>query len=375
MSYAAHAAPSVRAASSPPEQSREHSEPGAAVPPRTMLAVVKQGPGPEAVVLRELPVPVPAAGQVLVKVAATGICGTDVHIAHDEYAAEPPVVMGHEVTGTVVAAGGDEEAHWLGLRVALETYFSACEACAPCRSGRRNLCAKRRSIGSFEDGGFASHLVVPARNLHALPDWLDEVEGALAEPLACVAHCLMSPAIVQAGDRVLVTGPGTMGQLAAQVALAHGAEVTLLGLPRDAERLAIAASLGIATATELPAAGEYDVVLEASGSEGGARLALGAARRGGRYVQIGIFGRPVALDLDQVLTKELVITSGFASTAASWADAMRLLERRLVRLAPLVTARVPLPEFDDAFGAAQRGEGIKTLIVPGLIPQNGQSAR
>src|SRR5699024_2451623 len=103
---------------------------------------------------------------------------------------EPPVVLGHEITGTVDAVGSAEHESWLGRRVAVETYFSTCERCEQCRAGRRNLCADRRSLGSFEDGGFAQWVLVPALNLHELPEGLEHEEGALLEPLACVAHCL-----------------------------------------------------------------------------------------------------------------------------------------------------------------------------------------
>lgn len=329
-----------------------------------MRAVLKTGPGEGAVEVSTVPVPQTVPGTARVRVVATGICGTDVHIARDEYASEPPVVMGHEITGVVDEVGSGEDQHWVGTRVALETYFSACERCAWCRAGRRNLCPARRSIGSYEHGGFAEYVVVPVLNLHALPAWLGEHEGALCEPLACVAQCLMDPPAVQPGDRVLVTGPGAMGQLCAQVALAHGGVVTLAGLPQDSDRLAVAAALGIETTTEAAEAGAYDVVIEASGAAPAAAMALRAARRGGRYVQVGIFGAPVTVDLDQVLYKELVMTSGFASTATSWASAVRLLEDRRVTLAPLVTQRFALTDFHAALASAQRGEGLKTVVVP-----------
>lgn len=331
---------------------------------RMMRAVVKTGPGEEGVILDHVPVPDVPDGYAKVEVAGTGICGTDIHIAHDEYANEPPVVMGHEITGTVLEVGDEADASLIGDRVACETYFSTCGVCAACRDGRANLCQSRRSVGSYEHGGFAEFVVVPVKNLHRLPEGLGDVDGALAEPLACVAQCLMNPAVVQAGDRVLVTGPGAMGQLAAQVARAHGGRVTLSGLPQDADRLAVAGRLGIAVTTGGPDEAAFDVVIECSGSAGGAGVALRAARRGGRYVQVGIFGRPVQVDLDLVLYKELVVSSGFASTAASWRAAMRLIETGAVRLGPLVSQVLPLERFADAFDSAKRGEGLKTVVSP-----------
>jgi L-iditol 2-dehydrogenase len=329
-----------------------------------MLAVVKTGPGSENVVLKRVPEPEPAAGQARIRVLATGICGTDVHVAHDEYAHEAPVTMGHEILGVVESVGAGVDAGLVGSRVACETYFSTCGVCDWCRAGRPNLCPKRRSIGSFENGGFARFLVLPVINLHPLPESLGELEGVLSEPLACVAQCLLDPPVVNSGDRVLVTGPGAMGQLAAQVARAQGGSVTLAGLERDADRLAVAASLGLGTTTDVPEADAYDVVIECSGSAPGAATALRSARRGARYVQVGIFGREVTLPFDLVLYKELVVSSGFASTPTSWRRAMALIEQDLVTLAPLVTRQVPLSDWSEAFDAAAAGEGIKTVVIP-----------
>ncbi|MDQ0642210.1 alcohol dehydrogenase catalytic domain-containing protein [Microbacterium murale] len=336
----------------------------------TMQAVIKRGPGLAGIEIGEVDVPSAGPGQVIVDVLATGICGTDVHIAHDEYAHERPVVMGHEVFGVVSAVGSESDVGWLGAKVAVETYFSACEMCDMCRAGRRNLCGDRRSIGSFRNGGFAERLLIPVINLHRLPDTPGALDGVLSEPLACVAQCLLDPPIVQPGDRVLVTGPGAMGQLAAQVARASGGVVTLAGLPADAERLAVAADFGIGTTTEAPADDSFDVVIECSGSAPGAAGAMRAARRGARYVQVGIFGREVTLPFDIVLYKELTITSGFASTPTSWRTAMRLIEAGDVVLTPLVTKRVSLDAFFDALDAAAHGEGLKTVVVP-----KGESVR
>jgi len=330
---------------------------------------VKSGVGPENVIVTTVPVPGTPPGFAKVEVIATGICGTDVHVAHDEYAHEPPVVMGHEILGRVVGVGSDADASWIGVRVACETYFSTCEKCQWCRSGRRNLCPFRRSLGSFENGGFAEYVVMPVINLHALPEWMGELDGVLSEPLACVAQCLMDPPVVNAGDRVFVTGPGAMGQLAAQVAKAHGGLVTLAGLPKDADRLAIAASLGIEVTTGTVDAGAFDVVLECSGSAPGAAAAFRAARRGACYVQVGIFGKEVTVPFDDILYKELTVTSGFASTPTSWRHAMALIEQKLVTLAPLVTKRVPLAQFSEALHAVEAGEGLKSVVIPGGAPE------
>lgn len=330
----------------------------------TMRAVVKSGEGARNVIVDDVLVPVTPPGFAKVQVIATGICGTDVHVAHDEYGYEAPVVMGHEILGRVVDVGASDDEQWVGKRVACETYFSACEQCDMCRAGRRNLCRARRSLGSFENGGFAQFVVMPVINLHALPDSLGEYDGVLSEPLACVTHCLLDPPLINVGDHVFVTGPGAMGQLAAQVARAQGGNVTLAGLPKDRERLAVAESLGIQTTTDVVAEDAFDVVIECSGSAPGAGAAFRAARRGARYIQVGIFGSDVSVPFDQVLYKELQVSSGFASTPTSWRRAINLIRQGRVTLGPLVTKRVRLSQFAAALAAAEQGEGLKTIVIP-----------
>ncbi len=300
---------------------------------------------------------------VRIAVVATGVCGTDLHIEAGEYPTAPPVTMGHEISGTVAEVGDGVPAAWLGEPVVCETFFATCEQCQWCRAGQRNLCPDRRSLGSHVDGGFASSVVVPARNLHRLPDGVGASAAALAEPLACVCHALLDPPLIGAGDQVLVTGPGPMGLLAAQVARAMGASVTVLGLPSDADRLTVAEELGARAGHEPD--GEYDVVVECSGSGGGAAVALASARRAGRYVQVGVFGRDVTLDLNAVLLKELTLTSGFASTPGAWLRAMALLAGGHVRLEPLVSSILPLRQWRTAFDDLLAGRGLKIALSAG----------
>jgi L-iditol 2-dehydrogenase len=302
---------------------------------------------------------------VVLEVVGAGICGTDLHILDGDYETAVPVTMGHEVSGEVVEVGEGVDDGWLGARVVSETYFSTCGRCEHCRAGRINLCPERQSIGTHVDGAFARRLHVPVRNLHRLPDWLDGHVAALAEPLACVCHSLLEPAAVRDGDAVLVTGPGPVGLLAAQVARAAGGRVHVRGRPHDRVRLEAARALGFATSTtEDGALEEADVVVECSGSEAGMAVCLAAARRGGRYVQIGLAGRAVTLPFDLVCFRELTITSGFASTPSSWAKALALLESRSVDLEPLLSAVVPLEEWERAFAATRAGEGIKFVLDP-----------
>ena len=334
-----------------------------------MKGLAKLAAGRENVELVDRPEPVAGAGQVVLEVEAAGICGTDLHIVDDEFRSWPPVTMGHEVCGVVAEVGERVAPDWLGARVVSETYFSTCGRCEQCRRGSANLCVERRSIGSAVDGAFAPRLLVPARGLHRIPDWLPSAAAALVEPLACVCHCLLDPAVVASGDEVLVVGPGPVGLLAAQVARTGGARVVVEGTEHDARRLALARELGC----EPTVAGTpvrdldgrlFDVVVECSGSEAGIATCLQLARGGGRYVQIGIAGRPVTLAFDQICYRELTLTSGNASTAESWRRALGLVESRAVALEPLVSEVLPLVAWERAFAAARAGDGIKFVLDP-----------
>lgn len=341
----------------------------------TVPGLIKRAPGAEQVGLGSVPRPVPGPGEVLVEVHATGICGTDLHIQDDEFPSLPPVVMGHEVTGVVVEAGPGAEPH-LGRRVALETYFSTCDRCDACRAGRRNLCPERRSIGSHVNGGFSTHVVVPARNLHDVHPDVSDHAGALYEPLACVAQCLCDPAVASPGDRALVVGPGAMGILAAQVLRSQGADVTVSGTARDQRRLDVAGALGLHTVEADALAGGtpdggFDVVADCSGSAPGIDAGLRATRRGGRYVQIGLTGKPITLDIDLICLRELLVSSGFASTPRSWRRAERLVAEGHVRLDPLVTDAAPLSGWQAAFERTRRAEGLKLVIDPRLDTGSG----
>jgi L-iditol 2-dehydrogenase len=329
-----------------------------------VIGLAKLAPGAGKVALAERPEPRASPGHVVVEVTGAGICGTDLHIHDGEYASAPPVTMGHEISGMVADVGEDVDGDWRGARVVTETFFSTCGACAFCRAGRPNLCPERRSLGTHVDGGFAARVATPVTNLHRIPDWIEGHVAAMAEPLACVCHSLLDPARVEDGDAVLVVGPGPIGLLAAQVARASGGSVHVRGTPRDAVRLEAARTLGLETSTTDDGPVEADVVVECSGAAAGMAFGLESARRGGRYVQMGLAGKDVTLPFDIVCYHELEVTAGFASTPASWLRALALIEAREVDLGPLLSDVVPLADWERAFAATRGGEGIKYVLAP-----------
>jgi len=333
-----------------------------------MPGLIKSAKGAQNVALGTVPRPTPGPGEVIVQVYATGICGTDLHIQDDEFPSIPPVVMGHEITGRVVESGPGAE-DWVGKRVSLETYFYTCDSCHACRAGRRNLCPTRRSIGSHVNGGFATHVKVPQRNLHEVHESVGEHAGALYEPLSCVAQCLCDPAVASPGDTALVVGPGAMGILSAQVLKSQGAAVTISGTPGDQQRLDIAESLGItpvlaADVESVTPEGGFDVVADASGNERGIDAGLRAVRKGGHYVQVGLAGKPITVDIDLICLRELAVTSGFASTPQSWHRVEKLIAQGLVTLDPLVTDVSPLSRWETSFERTRKADGLKLMLDP-----------
>lgn len=342
-----------------------------------MKAVMKVAPGKGNIEVWDIPEPVASPGQVLIKVAAAGICGTDLHIYHDEFKTNPPVVLGHEVAGEVAALGDGVEGLEPGTRVTTETYFSTCGYCRYCRTGHENLCLERRSIGSGVNGGFTSFVVVPAKNIHPLPANLSYQAGALTEPLACVVHGVLSTPTVRPGDLAVLAGPGAIGLLTLQVLKAAGATVVVLGTGADEKRLQLAQQLGAdltlnvqqanvaGTVRELSFEGlGADVVYECSGAGPAAAQLLELVRREGRYVQIGLFGKAVSWDLDQVCYKELKVTGSNASVPAAWIQALKLLESGVVNTEALITNSFPVTAWQEAFETFDSKRGVKLLLTP-----------
>jgi L-iditol 2-dehydrogenase len=248
--------------------------------------------------------------------------------------------------------------------------------CALCRGGRINLCLERRSIGSAVNGGFTSYVIVPERNIHVLPDNVSFLSGALTEPLACVVHAVLETSHLVTGDVAVIAGPGAIGLLTAQVAKACGALTILLGTEGDEHRLEVAERLGVDhvqvverniyrdLVAELTHGAGADVVYECSGAQPAAQVLLDVVKRRGRYTQIGLFGKSVVWDLDQVCYKELAVAGSFATVPSSFDRALRLLAEGSVVIEPLVSGVFPVTQWQEAFDVFQNRSGLKTVLRP-----------
>ncbi|UGQ10855.1 alcohol dehydrogenase catalytic domain-containing protein [Yinghuangia sp. ASG 101] len=316
----------------------------------------------------------PKPGDVLVRVHAVGICGSDREVFHGtrpEGYVRYPVVPGHEWSGTVEAVGEGVSDALTGRRVVAEG-FRNCQVCDRCRAGETSLCtAGYEETGFTLPGAMADTVTVPARLLHVLPDDADPTAAALLEPAACAAAAALR-ADVRPGERVAVVGTGTLGLLSLQL-LAASSPAELLAVGRHAAHADRARRCGATAFTEPGSApGEFDVVVEAAGSPGSARAAAGMLRRGGRLVLTGIAGSGAAgLDPTDLVVRRLDVRTVFGATPAAWAHAVRAFAAGLLDPSHLVTHRFPVTEFARAIElvGADDPEVGKVLLFPGAVPE------
>jgi L-iditol 2-dehydrogenase len=332
-------------------------------------ALVIERPGRASVA--DVEQPEPGAGEVLVRVAATGICGSDVEILDGRRPApyvRYPIIPGHEWAGTVEAFGAGVTGIDKGSYVVAEG-FRACGNCARCREGLTNLCeAEYAETGFTHPGACAEFVSVPASLVHVLPDGADLEAAALLEPAACVA-CGLLETELRPGLSAAVVGAGTLGLLAiALLRLASPRRLTLVGTRLDRLRLGreLGADETIDVAGALPA-GQFDLVFEAANRPEGAQLALRLARRGGTVVLEGISGvDEPALTADLISLGNLRVQGIFGASRAAWRWVVDLFEQGQLDPAPLVTHRLPLERYDEAFALLRdrTAAALKVQFVP-----------
>ena len=342
-----------------------------------MKGVVKYERGDGFVELRDIEDSEPGIDQVKIRVEATGICGSDLHILHDtiNFRIRPPVIMGHEFSGVVVEVGkqADDKIR-VGDRVTGEPTIYRCGKCDLCLSGFYNLCSNREVMGYYHHGSFAPFC--NATLVHKLPDNVGFEAGAMTELLACCVHSVIEQGGVRAGDFVAITGPGPVGLLSALVAKAEGGSVLLCGTTRDQKRLELALELGIDHTIDIDTedpikrindlTGGYgaDVVIECAGVAAAIDLALNLVRKRGSFSQVGLPGFPVTIDFEKVAYKELRISGGIGQRRSAWKRALRLMEQNAISCEKLVSHQLPLNEWERAFDLAENQEGIKVMLRP-----------
>lgn len=342
-----------------------------------MKAVVKIQEGKGNVKVTEAEKPVPEQGQVLIRVKAAGICGTDLHILNDNsYPIKPPVTLGHEVSGVIEELGQGVEGWKVGDAVVSETYYYTCGNCFFCKTGNINLCEKKLSIGSGVNGAMADFVRVPAKNLHHMPKGFTFEEACMTEPLVCCVQAVFQHASLQPGDKVVLTGPGTIGLLTLQAIKLFGCDVIVLGTKKDEERLKMAKRLGADQImyVEEPDLQERvkaycrgvgaDSAFDCSGAGAAINLCMDLMRKGGHFTQVGIPGKPVAIDMGKVVLREYTIAGTYATRPVWWDKTIELLNAGKIQLKPLMSETYSLCDWEKGFTNALNGVGFKHILVP-----------
>jgi len=345
--------------------------------PRTMRALVKQGPG-VGMTLQEVPLPAVGSNEVLIRVHHAGVCGTDLHIWEwDAWASgrlKPPVVVGHEFAGEIVRLGPEAEAAGLlamGDLVTAEGHI-VCGDCHPCRIGLGHVCRRTRIIGVDRDGAFADYIVMPASNVMKLDGIPTEI-GAVMDPLGNAVHTVLAGDIP--GSRVMVLGCGPIGCFAVGVARAAGASLVVAS-DFNARRLEIAKTMGahvtlnpgkedvVARVRELTGGDGVDLVCEMSGHPSGHGQAFAAVRLGGRVNFLGTPSRTTEVDFARdVIFKGLTLYGVTGRRMyGTWQQMFRFLRAGQLDPRPVITHRFPLEQMADAIQVIKDGQAGKVIL-------------
>ncbi|WP_457629285.1 L-threonine 3-dehydrogenase [Oceanithermus sp.] len=343
-----------------------------------MKALVKEAPAP-GLSLRDVPVREPGPGEILIRIKAASICGTDLHIWRwDHWAAgrlRPPVITGHEFAGVVEAVGPGVTTPRVGDHVSLESHV-ACHTCYQCRTGKGHICQNTRILGVDTDGGFAEYATVPAENAWVNPPDLPWEVAAVLEPFGNAVHTVYSGVGVE-GKSVLVTGAGPIGLMAIAVARASGATL-VVATDLQPYRLEFARRMGadrvvnvreedpVEVVRELTGGQGVEVLVEFSGDERAIHQGLQALMPGGEARILGIPSDPIRFDLAGELVMRGITAVGIAGRRLyeTWYQGSGLIYSGRVDLEPLITHRFAMRDYAEAFELLERGEGVKAVLYP-----------
>lgn len=327
-------------------------------------------------VLRDVPIPEPGPGEVLIRVSSCGICGTDLHIYQwDDWSRKrihPPVTYGHEFVGLIESVGAGVERFHPGQRVSAEGHIT-CGICRSCRNGQAHLCRDVRIIGVDRDGCFAEFLVMPAGNLWPVHASIPDRHAALFDPLGNAMHTVMSQPVNM--KKVLVTGAGAIGLFAVPIAWENGAESIVVVEPSPMKR-EIALRMGAQAAFD-PADPEIaqrildatsgfgpDVLLEMSGSSSALRLGLGVLANGGHASLLGIPHGETTLDLSNEVIFKGITIHGVTGRRMyeTWYQTEDFLLRHGGSIEPAISFSLPLEQVEEGFAGMENGTAVKVLL-------------
>ena len=339
---------------------------------RYMDAIVKPeaGPGLE---LRRVPVPVPAPGEVLIRVRKTAICGTDVHIYNwDPWATEhikPPMTIGHEYVGEIAQLGEGVTGLHVGQRVSGEGHIT-CHHCRNCHNGNLQWCKDTKSVGVDRDGAFAEYVCIPQENVIIIDEGLPEDVVAFFDAFGNATHTALQFPLI--GEDVLITGAGPIGIIAAAVCRHAGARRVVITDINDA-RLELAKKMGVDAAVntareDLPQIMKeqglvegFDVGLEMSGNGMALQQMIGAMRNGGKIALLGISNKPVPMDMNTIITKGLTLQGIYGRHLDNWHQMSYMVQGGL-DVSPVITHRFHYTDFQKGFEAMNSGKSGKVVL-------------
>lgn len=344
-----------------------------------MKAVVKFKDGKDGWEVRDIEKPIPKDNEVQIMVKAAGICGSELHLYHDNHTYTPPVVVGHEFCGEIVGIGKNVTKWKIGDRVVSENNKSVCGICEFCRTGRPILCKDRKAVGYKVDGGWTSYFCTPEHLPIKIPDNVTFEEAAMTEPVSVATQALIVKKTVKIGDVVLVQGCGTIGLINAMVAKAIGAKTVIItGTNVDEDiRLPIARKLNIDRVVNIEAENlktiideitennGVDVIVEASGSDKAIYGMPELIKRTGNIVAIGETAKAeVLFPWTAAVFKACSIHFSFGAGYEAWKHALDLINEKKINLLPLITHTIELEKFREGFELLDSKEALKVILKP-----------
>lgn len=342
-----------------------------------MKALVKYAPGNGNLDILDVEEPICGENQVKVEIAFCGVCGTDIHVMHDTFRNYPPVILGHEFSGTVVEIGRGVSGVTRGERVAvLGATAVMCGQCQYCLSGRFIFCKNRRGMGHGVNGAFTQYVVVRPDQLYRIPPEFSLAEAAISEPFAAAVQAVTEVTQVRIGETALISGPGPIGLLCLKLLVAEGVKTIVAGAAGDDDRLEAARRFGAAAIVNLgerklmdavleeTSGAGVDVALECAGHPSSVRGCLEALRPLGRYTQVAICGRDIEFPIDQIFYKQLIVSGSVCYTAKTWDRVMKIYAQGKLRLDDLISVKLPISDWQTAFGLCMDRKALKVLMYP-----------